>query len=302
MNSGYIPAWLNAQVIVPFLKEELDFSKLPDLSFTLSTSTDSLSNVTLTLGPEQYIQPNDRGFYMFMVASYSETYAILGLPFFSSFHIMVDRDIGKITFKQGCECSVRNDGYPKISTSGPQIIDHVTVSKMNNSNSVEKPEQPWECPDDSTFDWEGYKCVCNEGFEWDGQSLCLQPLVMPDCPVNGHYSVLKSVCVCDVGYELNNKGECLFPECPENGHWKEVDLRCECDEGHEWKEGKCVIPESVVDEEIPELSAPSFYGISNYQPCNIEGARCANTFFVCCHAKHHSASFGTTCQSPENCS
>ena len=122
IKSGYISQWLNAQVMIPFGQTELDFAVLPNISFTISTQAfNSPSNVTLTLGPRQYIQANTNGFYMFMITSQSESSVVFGLPFFSAYHIVVDRDLGQMTFQIGCGCYFATDGYPKISTSGKVV-------------------------------------------------------------------------------------------------------------------------------------------------------------------------------------
>lgn len=123
MNSGYIPQWLNAQVLIPFLEKDIKWSLLPNISFTINTNADPISpsTVTLTLGPRQYIQANKAGYYAFMVSSWADQYSILGLPFFSAYHIVVDRDNGRINFQLGCGCEFSTDGYPKISTSGYQM-------------------------------------------------------------------------------------------------------------------------------------------------------------------------------------
>jgi Eukaryotic aspartyl protease len=137
INSGYITQWLDVQVMIPFGKTELDFSLLPNISFTISTQAfDTLSNVTLTLGPHQYIQANTNGFYMFMITSMSETSVIFGLPFFSAYHIVVDRDLGKLTFQIGCGCYFATDGYPKITTAG-KILQSALLGEKVPINSTE---------------------------------------------------------------------------------------------------------------------------------------------------------------------
>ncbi|KAJ3373998.1 hypothetical protein HDU91_000054 [Kappamyces sp. JEL0680] len=123
MNSGYVAQWLNGQVLIPFDDSDLTWSKFPNLSITINSRgfNNAVSTVTLTLGPRQYIQADDAGNYAFLVASWGDRYGILGLPFFSAYHIVVDRDSGKLSFQLGCACESSVDGYPKISTNGPTI-------------------------------------------------------------------------------------------------------------------------------------------------------------------------------------
>ena len=51
---------------------------------------------------------------MFLVGDGGVHYSILGLPFFSAFHIILDRTNFQITFQPGCDCESSSDGYPKI--------------------------------------------------------------------------------------------------------------------------------------------------------------------------------------------
>ena len=43
-------------------------------------------------------------------------YALLGLPFFSAFHIVLDRTNFQIGFQPGCGCNTTLDKYPMIIT------------------------------------------------------------------------------------------------------------------------------------------------------------------------------------------
>lgn len=123
MSSGYIGSWLNSNIMIPFGPNDLKWELLPNISFTINTQASAtLSTVTLTLGPRQYIQANPSGYYTFMIGTWGDQYAVLGLPFFSAYHIVVDRDSGQISFQLGCNCENSPDGYPKISTFGQTIL------------------------------------------------------------------------------------------------------------------------------------------------------------------------------------
>lgn len=143
VNSGYIPQWLNGQVMIPFLPGDLKWELLPNISFTINSNApgiQGISTVTLTLGPHQYIQANTAGYYVFMVGSVGDQYTILGLPFFAAYHIVVDRDSGKITFQLGCGCDQATDSYPTISTSGrtmdPDLPSFVTPERPSNVPNI----------------------------------------------------------------------------------------------------------------------------------------------------------------------
>lgn len=121
-TSGYFDSWLASQVQLPFLDSDINWNLLPNITFTINTHAfDTASSVTLVLGPKHYIQANGLGYYTFMVGSWGSQYAILGLPFFSAFHVVVDKDLGKMTFQLGCDCESSTDGYPKIITQGKTI-------------------------------------------------------------------------------------------------------------------------------------------------------------------------------------
>lgn len=140
VKSGYVPQWLNGQVMIPFLPGDLKWELLPNISFTINTHASGAapgSSVTLTLGPHQYIQANTAGYYVFMISSVGDSYAILGLPFFQAYHIVVDRDIGQVSFQLGCGCELATDSYPIISTSGdtiePPPPSYVTPQRSQNA-------------------------------------------------------------------------------------------------------------------------------------------------------------------------
>jgi hypothetical protein len=56
-----------------------------------------------------------------MITAGSDVWAILGLPFFSSYHITVDRTIGTMKFELGCGCESSIDGFPKIVAGNNSI-------------------------------------------------------------------------------------------------------------------------------------------------------------------------------------
>ena len=59
---------------------------------------------------------------MFMVGDGGIHFSILGMPFFSTFHIILDRTNYEITFQPGCDCEASMDGYPKILVDGMPTI------------------------------------------------------------------------------------------------------------------------------------------------------------------------------------
>jgi hypothetical protein len=77
------------------------WSKLPSITFELP-SVRGRETFRLTLGPKQYIQQADDGYWMLVISIGKDNYAVLGLPIFSAFYILVDRDLGTIGFGLGC--------------------------------------------------------------------------------------------------------------------------------------------------------------------------------------------------------
>ncbi|KAJ3303526.1 Beta-secretase 2 [Kappamyces sp. JEL0829] len=116
-RSQYLDDWLDGKVILKLTEAYFNYSALPSLSFQLVAGGDNgYTTVTLTLGPRQYIQGNMAGWYVFMVTTGadSDLFAILGLPLFSAYHIVIDKDRGSMSFSPGCDCENATDGYPSI--------------------------------------------------------------------------------------------------------------------------------------------------------------------------------------------
>jgi hypothetical protein len=77
------------------------WNKLPTISFEISTAPGG-SSFEITLGPKQYFQQDDEGFWFFVIGKGSDYYAVLGIPFFNSFYVMIDRAAGTVGFALGC--------------------------------------------------------------------------------------------------------------------------------------------------------------------------------------------------------
>jgi hypothetical protein len=56
-----IDLWLSGQVGLSLASTDLDFFNLPSVSFTISSQATNFQNITLTMGPRQYIQPDSTG-------------------------------------------------------------------------------------------------------------------------------------------------------------------------------------------------------------------------------------------------
>lgn len=117
-NSQYLTPWLNGQISLGLSDAYFRYSLLPTLSFTISAGSNQLNPfITLTIGPKQYFQQNSAGYWIFMMGTSPDTMAILGLPFFSSYQIVIDKTNGLITFQRGCGCSTASDIYPTITAA-----------------------------------------------------------------------------------------------------------------------------------------------------------------------------------------
>jgi hypothetical protein len=70
---------------------------------------------------------------LIMIAPGDDDWAILGLTFFSAYHITIDRNLGTMKFELGCGCEEALDGYPKIIAGGntvsPKRANHATKSR-----------------------------------------------------------------------------------------------------------------------------------------------------------------------------
>lgn len=63
----------------------------------------------------------------FLIVGSDYTFGLLGLPIFSSYHIVTDYLANTITFQPGCGCESSLDEYPTV------LIDNKPIS--NNSRS-----------------------------------------------------------------------------------------------------------------------------------------------------------------------
>jgi hypothetical protein len=102
VDSGYLLGWLYGNYRLNFVESDIDWEILPTLSFTFTSHMTIYENVTLEIGPRQYIQKvTSDNFWAFMVDSFgSNELSILGYPFFTAFHIVLDRSNASMTFCQ----------------------------------------------------------------------------------------------------------------------------------------------------------------------------------------------------------
>jgi hypothetical protein len=109
MNLGLPVAWtlaerdnfLNGVGSQKTASSAFTWSKLPSITFELPAVPGG-QNFRLTLGPKQYIQQADDGYWMVVIRIGKDNIVVLGLPIFSAFYIMVDRDLETIGFSLGC--------------------------------------------------------------------------------------------------------------------------------------------------------------------------------------------------------
>ena len=139
-NSGYLMGWLSGNYLLKFEESELEWDLLPTLSFTFSSGMTVYENVTLEIGPRQYIQQvTSDNFWTFMVDNFgSNDLAVLGYPFFTSYHIVFDRSNGSLIFSPGCGCEESKDKYPLIYTNGH-------ANKCTRNNSDLNSTVSWSC-------------------------------------------------------------------------------------------------------------------------------------------------------------
>ena len=145
-SSIYFSAWLAGNYILHLKEADIDWSRLPTLSFTVSSGMTVYNNVTLAIGPRQYIQQTRLdGYWAFMVDSLgSNNLAVLGFPLFTAFHIILDRTNSQITFMPGCGCEYQQDKYPLIYTDNfMNRCLKVEVPKSNESTEVQS--YSWSC-------------------------------------------------------------------------------------------------------------------------------------------------------------
>lgn len=81
-----------------------------------------------------------------MVRSQNDTdpYMILGLPYFSAFHIILDRENQEITFSPGCGCQT-TDKYPLILTDNQYQYCKKAVSNATAAVSTSTTSTSWTC-------------------------------------------------------------------------------------------------------------------------------------------------------------
>jgi hypothetical protein len=133
-SNFYFEQWLSADVLMSNLAQHINFALLPNITFEIATGRSDFNSTQLVLGPRQYIQMDSRGFYMVMISAGSDMWAILGLTFFSSYHITVDRTAGTMKFELGCGCKDSVDNYPQIilgnNTASPNKIVSSSQSRI----------------------------------------------------------------------------------------------------------------------------------------------------------------------------
>ncbi|KAH6585586.1 hypothetical protein BASA50_001195 [Batrachochytrium salamandrivorans] len=123
--SSYYSDFLNGNVgVIP--NNAFHWEKLPTLSFDITSdqmTTVGSKNATfrITLGPKQYIQPDDNGYYSMIIKPGGDLNAILGVPFFTNLNVVLDRDQGRVGFSLGCGCDTATDGYPTIQNASGTI-------------------------------------------------------------------------------------------------------------------------------------------------------------------------------------
>ncbi|KAJ3304490.1 hypothetical protein HDV03_002699 [Kappamyces sp. JEL0829] len=113
-QSSYLDPFLSQELSLRLLDSDFYWPGLPTISFTIASQTSAFDNITLVLGPRQYIQSDQSGYWTFMISQGDDNYAILGLPLFSAYHIVLDRTEGSITFQPGCGCESSQDQYPLL--------------------------------------------------------------------------------------------------------------------------------------------------------------------------------------------
>jgi hypothetical protein len=127
LASGGLPTGLQPNEASAFVNRQTSFrvpasyfkwSLLPSISIEITSNVQISLGVyqtfKLILGPRQYIQQDDTGFWQMVIRTRPDTFVSLGLPIFSAYYILLDRDAGTIGFSPGCGCNIASDGYPKI--------------------------------------------------------------------------------------------------------------------------------------------------------------------------------------------
>ncbi|KAI8900866.1 aspartic peptidase domain-containing protein [Globomyces pollinis-pini] len=130
--------FLNGNVGYSFEEKDIAWDLLPSLSFSLSTS---IGNVDLVLGPRNYLQATTEGYYFILISGQNNDMAILGLPFFSAYHITADLLNGNLKFQLGCGCKNSTENYPQIIHSSasiaplspPTIVPQSTLTTLQST-------------------------------------------------------------------------------------------------------------------------------------------------------------------------
>jgi hypothetical protein len=99
-----IQNWLIGNLLVNVQESDFVWDNFPDVKFTVASNSKGYQNVSLTLKGRDYVQKDRDGYYAFLIAGIPTTYAVLGLPIFSTFHVVLDRALNTISFQPGCGC------------------------------------------------------------------------------------------------------------------------------------------------------------------------------------------------------
>jgi hypothetical protein len=149
-TSTYRDSFFDAARMINVPSDTFDYNLLPSITFDiLDPKTEGV--LSLVLGPRQYLQRDLNDYYYFLVKA-SGTMSILGLPFFSAYHILLDREEGTLTFRQGCLCN-STDGYPKILMSTGSIASasqSVIATSTTNTIAIISNQTPASTPPSTT--------------------------------------------------------------------------------------------------------------------------------------------------------
>jgi hypothetical protein len=106
-------AYTSSTDIIP--SSAIVWTKLPNITLTMKSYGINLYT-RLTIGPKQYLTQVDSTSYFFAVSSVGNSYMNIGYPYFTNFHVTLDRGaVPGVTWKPGCNCG-SSDGLPRIST------------------------------------------------------------------------------------------------------------------------------------------------------------------------------------------
>lgn len=120
-----------------YSSSDISWSKLPTLSVTIYTHVTASSTITLTLSASQYLMfiPDDG--WRFFLTSSSESFSILGYPFFASFYIVADLSGNTLSFQPGCGCNTSAPGGVGVSVSSHNVNSNTrkTISSSTGNYS-----------------------------------------------------------------------------------------------------------------------------------------------------------------------